>query len=109
MACASAARFLAALGITDFSVYGIATFGSKAVCCYVVDEFRPEYQFDISEDRDVCRYAEFLSKVEEAAPKLAALFEAVKQSLLERIRSEEGRASLCWTLQSQLVSRTAHR
>ncbi|KAM5530552.1 hypothetical protein V8D89_015787 [Ganoderma adspersum] len=120
MACASAVRFLAALGITEFPVYGLATFGSRGVvsqawyeasenCCYVVDEDRPEYQFDISDEHDIRRYVEFLGKVEETAARLGAAFEAARSSLLERIQSEGGRASLRWTLQSQLASRgTGH-
>ncbi|TBU44887.1 hypothetical protein BD309DRAFT_861339 [Dichomitus squalens] len=102
MSCASATRFLAALGIFDFPVYGLATYGTKGACCFIVDVDRDGTEFDIAEETGILRCADFFGMVNRSAADLLARFEQAKPSLLELLKSEEGRASLSWTSRMQL-------
>ncbi|KAI0665467.1 hypothetical protein C8Q78DRAFT_558015 [Trametes maxima] len=113
LACVSAVRFLAVLGVTDFPVYGlcvcgpygipcIAWYSSENKCCYIVDRNTARYRFDLTQEEGVLRYIAFLSKVEERGRELRERFEQAKPSLLEKMRTEEGRAALRWTARAQL-------
>ncbi|KAI0665552.1 hypothetical protein C8Q78DRAFT_951896, partial [Trametes maxima] len=94
LACVSAVRFLAVLGVTDFPVYGLC-------CCYIVDRNTARYRFDLTQEEGVLRYTAFLSKVKERGRELRERFEQAKPSLLEKMRTEEGRAGLRWTARAQ--------
>ena len=61
------------------------------------------YQFDLSKKEEVFRFVRFLSKIEEHAKELEQRFEGVRATLLQRIRTPEGRASLQWTAEAQLM------
>ncbi|KAH9895809.1 hypothetical protein C8Q73DRAFT_452676 [Cubamyces lactineus] len=113
LGCASAAYYLSFLGITDFPVYGLsicgpygtlsmAWYSSTDECCYNVDGNTIHYRFDLTHENDVRRYIAFLSKIEELGRELLERFEAARPALLERMKTEKGRASLRWTAQSQL-------
>ncbi|KAI0665463.1 hypothetical protein C8Q78DRAFT_557631 [Trametes maxima] len=113
LACVSAVRFLAVLGVTDFPVYGlcvcgpygipcIAWYSSENECCYIIDRNTAYYRFDLTQEEGVLRYIAFLSKVEERGRELRERFEQAKPSLLEKMQTEEGRAGLRWTARAQL-------
>ncbi|RDX44670.1 hypothetical protein OH76DRAFT_1408908 [Lentinus brumalis] len=114
LACISAVRFLAALGITDFPIYGLATYGRFGVvcqawystthqCCYIVDSDIVKNRFDLSKDGEVIRYVGFLSKIEAHAQELVRRFDDIRPTLMQRICTPEGRASLQWSMDSQLM------
>ena len=71
-------------------------------CCYSLDRNTIHHRFDLTHEDGVRRYIAFLSKIEEHGRELRERFEAVKPALLERMKTEKGRASLRWTAQSQL-------
>ncbi len=48
------------------------------------------------------RFVGFLTGLRQHADKLKARFDSVREELVERLRTEAGRASLRWTLRCQL-------
>ncbi|KAI0695658.1 hypothetical protein C8T65DRAFT_664825 [Cerioporus squamosus] len=114
LACVSAVRFLAALGITDFPIYGLATYGRFGVacqawystahqCCYIVDCDILKHRFDLSKEGEVVRFVGFLSNIEEHAKELERRFEDIRPTLMQRLCTPEGRVSLLWTMDSQIA------
>ncbi|RDX40632.1 hypothetical protein OH76DRAFT_1490120 [Lentinus brumalis] len=110
--CVGAVQFLAALGIKDFPVYGLATSGqygyvsstwysSEDNCIYVADCNTAQHRFDLCEDGMV-RFVDFLWGLRQHAEKLKARFDSVREELVERMRTEAGRTTLRWTLRCQL-------
>ncbi|TFK94547.1 hypothetical protein K466DRAFT_535899 [Polyporus arcularius HHB13444] len=99
--CVSAAQFLAALGIKDFPVYGLTTSGQYGYCIYRADCNTAQHRFDVCENGMV-RFVGFLTGLRQHAEELKARFDSVREELVERMRTEAGRASLRWTLRCQL-------
>ncbi|KAI0349503.1 hypothetical protein OH77DRAFT_1594191 [Trametes cingulata] len=113
MACTGAVRFLLALGVADFPIYGLSVCGpygtlcmawysSQDECCYIVDRNTASHRFELTEERGVLRYVAFLAEIEEHGRELRRRVEAAKPELIKKTRTEAGRASLRWTLRSQL-------
>ncbi len=136
--CVSAVRFLAALGIKDFPVYGLSTYGPRSSlcqawhsgadnvgagydlaltsavefcgtnqhvcpqCCYLVDQIPAKYQLNISDTEGIRRYIAFLAKMKAHAEDLRSRFESVRDSIVEKLSTDEGRQSLQWTFLAQL-------
>ncbi|KAI0695690.1 hypothetical protein C8T65DRAFT_814840 [Cerioporus squamosus] len=98
--CVSAAKFLATLGIKDFPVYGLATSGQYGYCIYITDCNTTQHRFDACEDGMV-RFVHFLWGLRQHAEELKARFDSIREELVERMCTEEGRASLRWTLRWQ--------
>ncbi|KAI0349813.1 hypothetical protein OH77DRAFT_1431642 [Trametes cingulata] len=113
IACTSAVRFLLALGVADFLVYGLSICGPYGIlcmawysspdkCCYIVDRNTAYHRFDLTEEQGVLRYVAFLAEVEEHGRELLRRVEVAKPDLIKKAQTEAGRASLRWTLRSQL-------
>ncbi|RDX40641.1 hypothetical protein OH76DRAFT_313688 [Lentinus brumalis] len=113
LCCASAARFLAVLGISDFPVYGLITAGQSAYPCvawhssadeflYIADRNTAEYRFDLSAKEGVRRFAGFLDGLQDHAAQLKVRFVDVRPQLVERMCTDAGRESLRWTFRTQL-------
>ncbi|KAI0349505.1 hypothetical protein OH77DRAFT_1432014 [Trametes cingulata] len=113
IACTSAVRFLLALGVADFPVYGLsicgpygilcmAWYSSQDKCCYIVDRNTAHHRFDLTEEQGILRYVAFLAEIEEHGRELLRRVELAKPDLIKRAQTEAGRASVRWTLHSQL-------
>ncbi|KAI0349816.1 hypothetical protein OH77DRAFT_1525343 [Trametes cingulata] len=113
LACTSAAKFLAALGVKDFPVFGLSICGpygipcaawcsSQDECCYILDRATAPYRFDLTHSDGVLRYIAFLSSIEEHGRELQRLWEQVKPEFLQRLQTEDGRRALSWTASAQL-------
>ncbi|KAM5540012.1 hypothetical protein V8D89_006152 [Ganoderma adspersum] len=111
--CISAVRFLAAFGINNFPIYGLSIYGSRGslcrawysevdVCCYIVDQLPAKYHFDIANKNGIMRYIGFLGKMKEHGEELRSRFESVRESVVEKLSTAEGRQSLRWTLHAQV-------
>ena len=62
-----------------------------------------KHRFDLSKKEEVVRYVRFLAKIQEHAQELRRRFEDIRPTLLQRMRTPEGRVSLRWTMESQLM------
>ena len=69
---------------------------------YVANRNAAFYRFDLSTKEGVIRFIGFLAGLQRHASELKARFESVRDDLLTRMRTEEGRAALRWTLRSQI-------
>ena len=70
-------------------------------CIYIADHNTATHRFDLCED-GMIRFVHFLKGLGKHAEELKARFDSVREQLVERICTEHGRASLRWTLRSQL-------
>ncbi|KAM5530543.1 hypothetical protein V8D89_015778 [Ganoderma adspersum] len=113
MDCVSAVRILAPLGIKDFPVYGLTTYGSRGLlcqtwyseadqCCYILDQVPDAFRFDISNEEGVRRYRAILTAVKGHAEELRSRFESLRESIVEKLSTSQGRESLQWTLRAQI-------
>ena len=69
---------------------------------YIADRNVAFYCFDLSTKEGVIRFVGFLAGLQKHASELKARFESVRGELLARVTTEEGRATLRWTLRSQI-------
>ena len=69
---------------------------------YIADRNVAFYRFDLSTKEGAIRFIGFLSGLQRHASELKARFESVRDELLTRMRTEDGRAALRWTLRSQI-------
>ncbi|KAI0695695.1 hypothetical protein C8T65DRAFT_729860 [Cerioporus squamosus] len=93
----SVARFLRAIGITDFAVYGVAHAGqyftvsttwysSEDKVYYTCDEAVPRFNFKLF--RDVVRFAAFILQLEDHARALRERYDSVKEAFFKRVKDE---------------------
>lgn len=69
---------------------------------YVADRNVAFYRLDLSTKEGVIRFVGFLYGVQKLASDLKARFDSVREGLLMRMRTVEGRAALRWSLHSQI-------
>ena len=70
-------------------------------CIYIADHNTALHQFVLGED-GMIRFVNFLNGLRQHAEELKERFDSVREQLVDRMRTEDGRASLRWTLRSQL-------
>ncbi|KAI1787517.1 hypothetical protein LXA43DRAFT_896148 [Ganoderma leucocontextum] len=111
IATASAAWFLAHLGIKDFPIFSLVTCGEKGYlsqawfstrdeCCYVADCNIRRNPFDLGAGD--LRYKAFLSKLKDHAKELESRFEGAREQLLVRAMGDGG-STLRWSARAQLA------